>query len=81
MRFASLCALVWSVHDELMYVHDCIMSVSSPHGSAKKNAALECAKHGKLFVAQKQSVCCSDAKTTVYAHAAVAPKRKRPVNA
>ena len=28
-------------------------------------AALECAKHGKLFAAQKQSVCFPDPKTTV----------------
>ena len=36
---------------------------STQHGSAKKFLlALERAKHGNLFAAQKQSVCCPDAK-------------------
>ena len=65
--FTRLCALVWSAHDELMHVHDCIMSVfqSAWFGNFFITAALECAKHGELFAAQKQSACCPNAKTTV----------------
>ena len=50
------------------------MSFSSPHGSANQKKVFavaldsksECAKHGKFFAAQKQSVCSPDAKTTNY---------------
>ena len=69
MSFASLCALVWCAHDEFMHVHGCIVSIfqSAWFGQKKKiAAALECAKHGKLFGAQKASVCGSDTILTVF---------------
>ena len=58
---------VWSAHDEFMHVYDCIMSVcQSAWFGIFFAAALKCAKHGltrdcdgKLFAAQKPSVCGS----------------------
>ena len=53
-----------------MHAHDCIVSVSSPGRMVWQTkvfaAAPECVKHGKLFAAQKLSVCGSDAILTVF---------------
>ena len=51
----------------MVHVQECIMSVFQSAWFGKKNAAaLGRAKHGNLFAAQKQSLCCSDAKMAVY---------------
>ena len=64
----SLRALVWSVDDELVHVQDCTMSVFQSAWFGKKMfaAALERAKRGNCWRAQKPSVCGSDTMMTVF---------------
>ena len=57
--FRMVCALIWSVHDELVHVHNCTTSFVHSSWFGKQNvfaATLERAKSRQLFAAQKQSV-------------------------
>ena len=60
--------VVWGAADALVGVPDCTTDLFHTAWFGKKRvfaAALERAKHGNLFAAQKQSVCCPDAKMAV----------------
>ena len=68
MCFTSLRALIWNADDGMVRVQDCIMSVfQSAHCSAfvLSCTALGRANHRNLLAAQKQSMCCPNAKMMV----------------